>query len=933
MLSGTRKRRQIIGLIPSSRTFNRRTVSTFKEVWATVIRRSYTSQSGLPNCHLTPRIFVLPTYATLRSVGQSGARRLDQILRWLGDGFEGVIAFDEAHAMQNAGGGKGNRGVKAASQQGLAGLRLQNAVPRARVFYVSATGATEVSNLAYASRLGLWGQGPEYPFPSRDRFVSAMEAGGVAAMEVVARDLKALGLYTARALSFEGVEYDILEHALTPDQVGLYDTCAKAFRVIHQNLQAALEATGITASEGEGASKAAGAARSAAASAFESTKQRFFNHLLQGLKAPAVIEEIRKDIAEGWVPVVQIVSTGAALLKRRLESLDPDEDLVEGTLTPLEYVVGYLERAFPVAQQVLVEQEDGSVLSQPLRDKDGRVVISREAKALRDAALEEIMLLAPVPSALDQIVWAFGSEDVAEVTGRSQRPVRDDAGRLRIERRSASANAAETRAFMTGDKALLIFSDAGGTGRSYHAAPSAANQKRRRHYLLEPGWRADAAIQGLGRTHRAAQVSAPFFRVCTSDVHGEKRFTSTIARRLDTLGALTKGQRETASQGLFRASDNLESPIARGCLRSLYADLVRGDCPAMGYDTFASWTGLTLTTAEGVMLDDLPPIQRFLNRVLALPIAMQNALFTAFMEKVELTTERARAAGTLDVGLEILRGDRITAGKAQELRRCDQSGAITSLVPLTVEHRRVWQDAATVLGEHPQLTPMRNASSGAVALISPRPRQAYDADGNVELERRILRPAKAGFLSEESFRRSRWEARGVSGFAESWDAQVAEMPEIETRQLHLLTGLILPIWEQIPGDNTRIYRVQPESGPALLGRALDADQAAALRGRFMDLDAATPAEMLRVVLDTDRAVELAGGLTLSRRRVAGHMRLELTGVSRDSLAWLKSLGCFTEIHQYRLRVFVPGAPEEVALRIVTAICGRGEGQPGALAAE
>ena len=58
-------------------------------------------------------------------------------------------------------------------------------------------------NLAYASRLGLWGQGPEYPFPSRESFVSAMEAGGVAAMEVVARDLKTLGLYTARALSFD----------------------------------------------------------------------------------------------------------------------------------------------------------------------------------------------------------------------------------------------------------------------------------------------------------------------------------------------------------------------------------------------------------------------------------------------------------------------------------------------------------------------------------------------------------------------------------------------------------------------------------------------------------------------------------------------------------------------------------------------------------
>ena len=39
--------------------------------------------------------------------------------------------------------------------------------------------------------------------------------GGVAAMEVLARDLKALGLYAARSLSYEGVEYELVEHALT----------------------------------------------------------------------------------------------------------------------------------------------------------------------------------------------------------------------------------------------------------------------------------------------------------------------------------------------------------------------------------------------------------------------------------------------------------------------------------------------------------------------------------------------------------------------------------------------------------------------------------------------------------------------------------------------------------------------------------------------
>jgi predicted RNA methylase len=138
------------------------------------------------------------TYATLRSEDRGDkASRVRQIVDWLGSSFDGVIVFDESHALQNAGGGKSERGDVAPSQQGRAGLRLQHALPDARVVYVSATGATTVHNLAYAQRLGLWG-GEDFPFATRAEFVEAIEAGGVAAMEVLARDLRALGLYTSR---------------------------------------------------------------------------------------------------------------------------------------------------------------------------------------------------------------------------------------------------------------------------------------------------------------------------------------------------------------------------------------------------------------------------------------------------------------------------------------------------------------------------------------------------------------------------------------------------------------------------------------------------------------------------------------------------------------------------------------------------------------
>src|SRR3546814_13202851 len=64
-------------------------------------------------------------------------------------------------------------------------------------------------------------------------------------MELVARELKAMGVYTARALSYAGVEYDILEHELTPGQIRDFDTYADAWAIIHRNMEEALAAASV----------------------------------------------------------------------------------------------------------------------------------------------------------------------------------------------------------------------------------------------------------------------------------------------------------------------------------------------------------------------------------------------------------------------------------------------------------------------------------------------------------------------------------------------------------------------------------------------------------------------------------------------------------------------------------------------------------------
>ncbi|NKK70051.1 methylase [Rhizobium leguminosarum bv. viciae] len=843
------------------------------------------------------------TYATLRS-DDRGERvsRVKQIVEWLGSDFDGVIIFDESHAMQNAAGGKGERGDQAASQQGRAGLRLQHALPNARVVYVSATGATTVHNLAYAQRLGLWG-GEDFPFATRAEFVSAIEDGGVAAMEVLARDLRALGLYTARSLSYDGVEYELIEHQLTEEQTRIYDAYAGAFAVIHNNLDAAMRAANITGDSGTMNAQA----KSAARSAFESAKQRFFGHLLTSMKTPTLIRLIEQDLADGHAAVIQIVSTGEALMERRLAEI-PTEDWndVQVDITPREYVLDYLAHSFPVQLYEPFTDSEGNLSSRPVY-RDGQPVESREAAVRRDRLIEQLAAMTPVPGALDQIVQRFGTDIVAEVTGRSRRVVRrvspGGIDRLAVENRTGSANLAETAAFMDDDKRILVFSDAGGTGRSYHAELSAKNRRLRVHYLLEPGWKADAAIQGLGRTNRTNQAQPPLFRPIATDVKAEKRFLSTIARRLDTLGAITRGQRQTGGQGLFRPEDNLESHYARDALRQLYLMLVRGKVEGCSIERFEAITGLSLMDSNGIK-DELPPITTFLNRLLALTIDMQGVLFSAFEQLLNSRIEGAIAGGSYDAGLETLRAESFVVTDRRVIHVHAGTGAETRLLTIIQRERNqpVSLDDALDLRRERRARLLVNERSGRAAVQVPTTSLILD-DGEVERRVRLVRPMESTKVPLRMMEETHWIPADPDAFAAAWTAELAEVPEFADTTLHVVSGLLLPIWKRLPNESTRVYRLQTDAGERIIGRRVSPAWVAATLAT--DAPRLSADQAFIALIDGRIILELAEGLQLRRARVMGVNRIELSGFTDAMRERLSAYGLFHEIISWKLRMFVP----------------------------
>ena len=884
-------------------------------------RRDWTAIGGAPSDLISQNTYKLgqairadkgilfTTYATLRVAGRQDKKsRLDQLVDWLGADFDGALIFDEAHEMANAAGGKGNRGIKKPSQQGLAGLMLQYRLPNARVVYVSATGATTPENLGYACRLGLWGSA-EAPFMTREDFLKAADDGGVAVMELIARELKAQGLYTARMLSFDGLTIDPLMHELTETNIEIWDAWADAFEIIHRHVDKALEAIGVT-SDGKTNS---GQAKAAAKSAFASTAQRFFNALLCGFKAPTLIRAIEDDVAAGFACVVQLVSTNQAVMDRRLDAVSPTEwNDLHIDLTPRDTVTEYLEHSFPTTCMVMETDDNGNEIAVPLKDADGNAVHSQEALAMRDELILSLATLPGVPGVLDSLIHHFGPNRIAEITGRSRRVVIRE-GRMILERRSSSSAKTETDDFMGGRKDILVFSQAGGTGRSYHADRACANHKQRRHYLVEAGWRADNAIQGIGRTHRSNQVSVPCFRPVTTNIKGEKRFLSTIARRLDSLGALTKGERRSAGNGLFKAEDNLENEYARRALQAFYASMYQGKIACMDIEQFERKTALKLRDGDGCLAsaENLPPLHTFLNRLLALRIADQNALFDEFETRLRAILERAESSGQLDKGVE----DVVPAEVeliSDAVIRTDKTGAETRLLKFSVRERREIKqidDFQFIFDNWPRTAYafVYNAKSQRTALLERGVTASGDDDSLVKAVR-LHRPTKIDVVFEAQYEESHWHEVPEADWRRLWQAEVDGLDPFVRSELNLVTGLLLPIWKSLPNRACRVKRLRAPDGQTWLGRVLTETDALKLLQQLgvadIARDIANPLSAQDLVMKNVGSLRLASGLRMTRSRVMDRYRLEIASPGSETRR-LRDLGCFVEIINHSARVFLP----------------------------
>ncbi|XP_076928744.1 protein FORGETTER 1-like [Bidens hawaiensis] len=723
------------------------------------------------------------TYSSLIASSDTGRSRLKQLVQWCGLKFDGLIVFDECHKAKNLVPETGGR----PTQTGAAVVELQEQLPEARAVYCSATGASEPRNLGYMVRLGLWGVGTS--FENFRDFLVALEKGGVGALELVAMEMKARGMYLCRTLSYKGSEFEVVEVPLEAKMTEIYSKSAEFWTELRTELLSASELTSLDKRS-----------LSQLWRLYWGSHQRFFRYLCMSAKVPAVVSLSKQALMENKCVVIGLQTTGEARTEDAISKYGTElDDFISG---PRELLLKFVEENYPLPEKIASpppvednvkevkrkrhsansdasikgrlrkaakresaseddssDESDWEIPSNDEIDEDSdndsgyeqesdaesadhhqtRHPFVAELQKIYESALErKSRLLDKIRSfdlpnnPLDELVDQLGGPDnVAEITGRQGMLVRAPNGKgVTYQARNTKdvsmemVNMHEKQLFMGGKKLVAIISEAGSAGVSLQADRRALNQKRRVHVTLELPWSADRAIQQFGRTHRSNQASAPQYRLLFTNLGGELRFASVVAKRLASLGALTQGDRRAGPSLSAYNYDSLYGKRAlfimyKGILEKASFPVVLPDCSSGNPDTIEDFIEKAKTALASIGIikvaghnkdsgklygrivdSDMHDVARFLNRLLGLPPDIQNRLFELFVSILDHLVSKARDEGHIDNGIFDLKGNSVELqGTPKTVYTDHMSGASTVLYTFIVGRGITWEAASALLNE------------------------------------------------------------------------------------------------------------------------------------------------------------------------------------------------------------------------------------------
>jgi len=314
-------------------------------------------------------------------------------------------------------------------------------------------------------------------------------------------------------------------------------------------------------------------------------------------------------------------------------------------------------------------------------------------------------------------------------------------------------------------------------------------------------------------------------------------------------------------------------------------------------DEYAS----VITTAP-----ELREVNKFLNRILSLECHEQNAVFDGYAERLHIATEKAILEGTLDKGLENYRADRVVLKEVHDIRVDETTGATTKYYNLTaydkikpLKFEEVPTENLAFMGFY------QNKNTGAVRAVF-QTSSTTDEHGDVIANCRLTGQDSNEYMPKDRLTSS-WNELTPETAENLWNNAIAELPEFRTSNLHLIGGTVLPVWDKLPTENVRIYRVLTTDGDMLIGRVIPEeliDSTLDKLGATREKEKIETADLIKRIKSGD-TVYLDNNWRIVQKRVSNEQRIEVIGAGYLHSKLLIKKGAFTERIGYQTRYFIP----------------------------
>jgi hypothetical protein len=285
--------------------------------------------------------------------------------------------------------------------------------------------------------------------------------------------------------------------------------------------------------------------------------QNFMRQLIGNVLMRDALDEATAYIDQGMKPVLSL---------NYISELDPDNGNLNAALNT-------------ISTRMVITDAEGKVVYDP---NTGEVQLGAEipeaimeierlratGQELFSQALELIYGNDPgaakylegniLPSPIQQIIDRFGRENVSLITGEAK-------GVFANGQKLGKPNTkAEMKRFMQGKTQVGVISPKGGTGISLH---DKYGNGRRVMIFVDYDWTGSEIMQRIGRVDRADQKSSPLIKFLNLPQAIHRKTLSTVAARMNSLGATSRGGSHAVGASEFSESMDLSSDYFGYALR------------------------------------------------------------------------------------------------------------------------------------------------------------------------------------------------------------------------------------------------------------------------------------------------------------------------------------------------------------------------------